>query len=171
MRPRVAACAMRAWRLAWTMAAASAVLLAGCLAPQDAEDRGAGGAAADLGSPECPGHGLVPSAGGASQTGVSNTPGAFSYGGRAVAKTGTEVYLWQNPSSGAFVQWGGQTATGTLSLVVQDECGSEVYRKEFGAMQQDGGQEASARGAPGEWAITLEFAAYTGQVGLQVTSG
>lgn len=148
------------------------MVLAGCIeAPTQPEGRDPEGdttpVVGDLG---CPGHGETPSAG-AEQTGVSNNPGAFSYGGQMMAKTGVEVYLWQNPSTGAYVQWGGQSAFGSLVVVLEDTCGNELYRGDFGGMQQGGGQESSARGAPGEWAIKLEFTAYTGQMGLSVTSG
>lgn len=150
----------------------AALVAAGCIAPTPNEvpresERDPTPVVGDVG---CPGHGETPTTG-AQQSGVSNQPGAFSYSGQAAGKTGTEVYLWQNPSNGAYVQWGGQSAVGTFTLVIEDTCGNELYRKGFGGMQQGGGQEATARGAPGEWVIKLEFAAFTGQMGLNVMSG
>lgn len=151
------------------------MLLAGCIAPQDAatdertgDDPGSGSEAP---SGACPGHGASETGAGAQQSGVSNQPGSFSYSGQFAAKTGKEVYLWQNPSSGAYVQWGGQSAAGSVGLRVQDACGDEVYGKQYGGAQQTGAQEATGRGVPGEWALTFEFSSYTGQMGLQITSG
>lgn len=154
------------------MTATMTMVLAGCISvePPGAEetpDESAPTTPIDL---DCPGHGETPSAG-AQQTGVSNSPGAFSYGGQTTAKSGTEVYLWQNPSSGAWVQWGGQSAVGSLTVVLEDKCGNELYRDELGGMQQGGSQEATSRGAPGEWVIKLEFVGFTGQMGLSITSG
>lgn len=153
------------------MTAALTMALAGCIEVPSPEPRGEPEEPTPIiGDLGCPGHGETPTAG-SSQTGVSNSPGAFSYGGQTTARTGIEVYLWQNPSSGAYVQWGGQSLAGSLNVVIEDVCGNELYRGDYGGMRQGGGQEATARGSPGEWAIKLEFAAFTGQMGLSVTSG
>lgn len=154
------------------LALASAAL-AGCIGPQeDARDEGRAIDAPPPASEECP-QPTDPSAapGAPSQQGVSNQPGAFSYGGQTAAKTATETFLWQNPSTGAQVAWGGQGATGTLEVTILDACGAEVFAGRVDPMSQGGASGATQRGASGTWTITLEFTAFTGQMGLSVSSG
>lgn len=106
------------------------------------------------------------------QSGVSNQPGAFSYGGQAAAKTAKEVFLWENPSAGAMVAFGGQSGLGTLRITIQDHCGVEVYTKETsGASQSSSASESTKTGTPGTWILTFEFTVYTGQMGVSITSG
>jgi hypothetical protein len=120
--------------------------------------------------PACAGHDVTPTGATGGQSSVSNNPGSFSYSGQALAKTTTETHLWQNPSGAAYVMWSGQTGTGTLVLTIQDACAEEVYRREVGAGQQSGAMESTTRAMPGEWLLTFEFTAYSGQMGLQVSS-
>ena len=106
---------------------------------------------------------------GAGQGGVSNNPGAFSYGGQAAAKVGKEDYLWTNPSPTARASFGGQVATGTVHLVIKDACGKVELDKMI-SQGQGGNYGALPEGRPGKWLIALEFTAFTGQMGLSVTS-
>ena len=106
------------------------------------------------------------------QSGVSNQPGAFSYGGQAAAKTAKEVFLWENPSLAAQVTYGGQSGVGTLTMTIQDHCGVEVYKRESsGASQTGAAGEATQTGTEGTWILTFEFTLYTGQMGVSITSG
>lgn len=159
-------------------AALLALLSAGCLgAPgpgDDARWAGRDGAAAEAG-PGCIG---ASGGGGASagqsagaQSGVSNEPGQFAYGGQATLKLGTERYTWTNHAPVATLAWGGQTTTGTFTLVVEDACGVEVWRGDASALSQESGYERTTRGTAGDWTLTLQFTAYTGQMGLWVASG
>lgn len=150
------------------------VLLSGCIqaepddAPQD-EEREQDAPSSD--PPTCTPPAVTPSGPGGGQGGVSNQPGAFSYGGQAAAKTAKEVYVWENPSRSAQVAWGGQSAAGTLTLTIQDHCGKEVYRADLGgAPGQGGANEGTQEGEAGDWILTLEFTLYTGQMGLSVSS-
>lgn len=105
-----------------------------------------------------------------SQGGVSNQPGSFSYGGQTALKTATETYTWTNYSTGAMISWGGQSASGRLELIIEDACGVEVYRGDATMMSQGGSWGETERGTAGDWTITLEFSAFTGQMGLSITS-
>ncbi len=89
--------------------------------------------------------------------------------GQAAAKTGKEDYLWSNPSPTARVSWGGQVATGTLHLVIKDAC-SVVKLDKTISNGQGGDYGALPNGMPGKWLISFDFAAFTGQMGLSVTS-
>lgn len=105
------------------------------------------------------------------QSGVTNQPGSFTYGGQAAAKTATEVFLWENPSKAAQVTFGGQSGVGSFTITIQDHCGVQVYRKEStGAAQQAGGVEPTQDGTGGVWILTFEFVVYTGQMGITITS-
>lgn len=143
---------------------------AGCIStpePQRNDDRGEDAGA--FGLPACPPRVDTPT-GPAGQASVANYPGTFSYSAQSLAKTGLETFVWTNPTGGAQVSWGGQSATGAMTLTLKDECGAEIYKQEFTAMSQGGAYEVTQRAAPGEWWIELDFAAYTGQVGLSITS-
>ena len=105
------------------------------------------------------------------QSGVSNQPGSFTYGGQAAAKTAKEVFLWENPSSAAQVTYGGQSGVGTLTMTIQDHCGVEMYKREVsGASQSGSAGETTQTGTEGTWILTFEFTLYTGQVGVTITS-
>ena len=105
------------------------------------------------------------------QSGVTNQPGSFTYGGQAAAKTATEVFLWENPSAAAQVTLGGQSGLGTLTVVIQDHCGVEMFRRELsGPSQQRGAVETTENGEPGTWILTFEFTVYTGQMGITISS-
>lgn len=111
-----------------------------------------------------------PPGAGAGQSGVANYPGSFSYGGQSAAKTATETYVWQNPSGAAYVAWGGQVATGSVTLTMEDACGKEMYKGGVSGPSQGGANEETERGMAGDWTLTFEFTVYTGQMGLSVSS-
>lgn len=160
-----------AWRI---LALAMALALAGCIqTPSDepeieAPDDGADDdATAPCTPPDVEATG--PSGG---QSGVSNQPGSFNYGGQAAAKTATEVFLWENPSTAAQVTFGGQSGVGSLTITIQDHCGVEVYRQgSGGASQSSGAIQPTKTGTAGTWILTFEFTLYTGQMGVTITSG
>lgn len=156
------------------LAAVLVLALAGCIAPQEdapAEDREPAPTPAPTSSADvCTPPDLEASAGPGGQASVANYPGSFSYSGRTTAQTGREVYLWQNPSGGAMVSWGGQAATGDLAVSIQDACGKEVYTSNVGMMSQGGASETTQRGEAGDWYIVLDFTLFTGQMGLNVNS-
>lgn len=154
-----------------------ALALSGCIAlPAQTESGRTGSYALPGGdTPACEpaedvGGGAGGSQGEGSQAGVSNQPGAFSYGGQAMAKTSTETYVWQNPAPRAAVNWGGQSMTGSFELVLLDACGQEVYRASSSSMRQGGTSETTGGGTGGAWTVRLEFTAYSGQMGLSITS-
>ncbi|HET6403491.1 MAG TPA: hypothetical protein VFH78_02495 [Candidatus Thermoplasmatota archaeon] len=147
---------------------------AGCIQTQaDDADANAPPTARDAAAPpaRCTPPEVQPTGPSGGQSGVSNEPGSFTYGGQAAAKTAKEVFLWENPSSAARVTWGGQAGAGSLTLTLQDHCGKEVYRGAVaGATQQSGVTETTGSGEPGTWILTFEFTLYTGQMGLSITS-
>lgn len=153
----------------------SLATLAGCIRPQEANEP-----ANEAPTPTAPSEGKratcevssnAPKTPDAGQSGVSNQPGTFTYGGQVAAKTATETFLWENPSAAAQVTWGGQTGTGTLKLTLDDYCDHRVYEKELsGAAGQSGTVETTQAGQAGVWLVTLEFTLYTGQMGLSITS-
>lgn len=161
-------------RIVLAAASVLALLLAnGCIGPTSSPpttDPAPGTNANGVPSADCapPVIANAPSAGGG-QASVSNNPGSFSYGGQAAAKTGKEDYLWSNPSPTARASFGGQVATGTLHLVIKDACGKKELDKTV-ASGQGGDYGALPNGRPGKWLISLEFTAFTGQMGLTVTS-
>lgn len=158
------------WR---TIALFAALALAGCIQTQEDEpevespdESPRGDAMAPCTPPEVEETGA---SGG--QSGVTNNPGSFTYGGQAAAKTATEVFLWENPSTSAQVTFGGQSGVGTLTITIQDHCGVEMFKREHGgASQQGGAVETTASGSAGTWILTFEFTLYTGQVGITINS-
>jgi hypothetical protein len=106
---------------------------------------------------------------GVHQDSVSNTSGAFSDSGQVAGATGVAEYAWQDASGGAMISWGGQSASGTLKLTLLDACGAEVYAHTFDSPSQGGLNEKAKPGAPGAWLVRLEYAAFTGQMGLTIT--
>lgn len=164
--------ARRALAVAVVLALAPALALAGCIAPQDTaqDDRNDATSPPPSSDESCLAPDVTPTATPGGQVSVSNNPGSFSYGGQVAAKTGKEVYVWENPTRAAQVAWGGQSAAGTLTLVIQETCGEEVYRADLGGPRQGGAYESTQEGESGKWIITLEFTLYTGQMGLSVNS-
>lgn len=164
---------MGAWRA--LVACLVLVAAAGCIQPQDepgsedTDDPRTG--VPETGAP-CTPPTPPPSTPGAGpgQSGVTNQPGSFTYGGQAAAKTATEVYLWENPSRAAQITWGGQMATGMLKLTVVDACGLQVQEGEQNGPSQGGSVQGTNEGTPGAWTLTFEFTAYTGQMGMTITS-
>jgi hypothetical protein len=154
--------------------ALSVALFAGCIQPQDTsqpEPQAPSDPQETGKTTTCEVRTNSPSGVGAGQTGVSNEPGSFSYSGQVAAKSATETFLWKNPSASAQVAWGGQAGTGTLKLTLQDICDRVVYENELsGTTTQTSTTGSTRNGQPGEWLVTLEFTAYTGQMGLSITS-
>lgn len=159
---------------------AASLALAGCIelpeersdaATNDGEERFT---RADVSAPTCRpldySGGFGGGQGPGSQSGVSNTPGAFSYGGQVLARTTTETYAWMNPSPGVAVSWGGQSLTGWLTLRVYDACDELVVEETVQMLSQQGGFSMPADGTAGEWRIELAFQVYSGQMGLSITS-
>lgn len=105
-------------------------------------------------------------------TGVDNQPGSFAYGGAASCKTATERFDWENPAPRAGVDWGGAVASGHLNVTIYDSLDRVVH--EF-SLDGSGGSGASGDtdwGVPGPmewtWTIEVEFADFTGTMGLSV---
>jgi len=155
-----------------TLAAIAIVALAGCIQPQETPEAEPTPPTASTPTTmeACAAVGFEPTGGPSGQASVANYPGSFSYSGQTTAQTGKEVYVWQNPSEGALVSWGGQAATGDLTVTIHDACGVEVYKMSVGAMDQGGASEETQRGTAGDWYLTFEFTLYTGQMGLSVNS-
>ncbi|HUR64222.1 MAG TPA: hypothetical protein VM241_07050 [Candidatus Thermoplasmatota archaeon] len=105
---------------------------------------------------------------GCAQGGVSNMTDNFSYGGQVAGKSGTNSYTWKVTGSTVRVSWGGQSASGTLDLVLKDGLGQQVYIRTFGGASQSGASETLQNVKAGDWTVTLSFHGFTGQMGLNL---
>jgi hypothetical protein len=152
------------------LALLGALLAAGCIGPQNGTATTPPAPGTDSGPlGACPPPVVVNTPSGGGQSAVSNGPGAFSYGGQVAVKTANEDYPWTNPSPTARASFGGQAATGTLRIVVKDACSKVEMDKTVGP-GQGGDYGALPAGTPGKWLVSLEFSAFTGQMGLSITS-
>ncbi|HEV8359283.1 MAG TPA: hypothetical protein VGR28_02390 [Candidatus Thermoplasmatota archaeon] len=101
---------------------------------------------------------------------VSNNPGTFGYSGGVADKSGAERYTWTNGSPTAQVSWSGG-GSGSLSVVLEDAAGKEVFRQTFRGSGGASGAQRSAPGVPGSWHIKLTFSDYSGGLALSIQSG
>ncbi len=149
----------RAWRVAWVglvVLVVGSVALSGCIS-EDSKDL----IKKLANTIEC-----------SDATGVDNQAGSFEYGGAASCKTETERYDWQNPAPRAAVEWGGAVALGYLNVTIYDGLDRVVHEFSLdgsGASGASGNTELGVPGAVGwSWSIELEFANFTGTMGLSV---
>lgn len=127
--------------------AAIALVIAGCMAGAECTaGQGAGG-----------------------QQGVCNATDSFAYGGQVSDRSGTETYTWETTQDEARVSWGGQGASGSVTITIEDADGRQVYQETFSEGQGSSSDTTDA-GEAGEWTIRVSFSGYTGQMGLGITA-
>lgn len=147
------------------LALIASVLLAGCTAPETTPSS-EGGLAFD---PENFSTSCIDS------SGVTQSPGAFDYGGAVSCKTAEETHEWSNAAPRASLAWGGAAIEGKLSGTVADAAGNEVYAFEIGGAEASGADGETDLGLPanpitGDWVIRLTFTDFTGTMGLTLRS-
>lgn len=141
------------------------VVLAGCAAPETTPSSEAGFGFDPAGfSTPC-----------VDSSGVTESPGAFDYGGAVSCKTAEEAHEWSNAAPRASLAWGGAAVEGKLSGTVEDAAGNEVYAFEIdgaGASGADGETDLGLPANPvtGNWVIRLTFTEFTGTMGLALRS-
>lgn len=101
--------------------------------------------------------------------GVSNNPGSFSLGGQTSGTSDTKSYDWQNPSTRAEIQFGGQAASGSFKVTIKDATGREVHSITFSSANEGYSQRTDS-GTPGTWKIVIDFRDFTGNVGLNINA-
>ena len=76
----------------------------------------------------------------------------------------TLTYTWQNTGTTANVDQSGVIASGSATLVITDDGGTEVYRR---SLAQTGSFVSSA-GAAGSWTIEVSLSGVTGALNFRV---
>ncbi|MEA3203692.1 MAG: hypothetical protein QOI63_1371, partial [Thermoplasmata archaeon] len=108
---------------------------------------------------------------GCAQDSVSNQTDAFSYGGQVAGKSGTQRYTWKVTGSTVTINWGGQSASGTMDLTLKDGQGQTVYTRSFSGASQSGVSDTLRNVKTGDWQVILDFHGFTGQMGLSLSAG
>ncbi len=124
-------------RMTWRAPALAIALMVGCSSPTDP--------------------GIQPQ--------VNNATDNFQYQVSNVKNfTGTRVYTWQITGTKASVNQATTVTAGTITLVIQDATGAEVYNQSLAV----NGTLDTAAGATGAWTIRVQYTNATGTVNFRV---
>ena len=96
---------------------------------------------------------------------VNNATDNFQYQVSNVKNfTGTRVYTWQITGTKASVNQATTVTTGTITLVILDAAGAEVYNQ---SLAVNGTLDTTA-GTTGAWTIRVQYTNATGTVNFRV---
>jgi hypothetical protein len=96
---------------------------------------------------------------------VSNNPGIFEWQVTALDKvTQTLTYSWTNPGTLANVNQSSSVSSGTATVHVSDQSGTEVYSRSLG---QNGTFQTSA-GATGAWTVVVTLDEVSGTLNFSL---
>lgn len=85
---------------------------------------------------------------------IINTTDNFQYQISDVRDfTGTQVYTWQNSGTTATVNQSAAVAVGSVTLVLRDADGTEVYNRSLA----ENGTFSSGAGTPGQWTVSVIY--------------
>ncbi len=80
------------------------------------------------------------------------------------AFSGTQLYVWQNTGTAAVVNQSSAITGGTVTLVIRDANGDEVYNS---SLAPDG-TFSTASGVAGNWSIRVTYVGGSGTVNFRV---
>ena len=96
---------------------------------------------------------------------VNNAPDNFQYQVSNVKNfTGTKVYTWQVTGTKASVNQATTVTAGTITLVIRDAAGAEVYNQSLAV----NGTLDTVAGTMGTWTIRVQYTNATGTVNFRV---
>ena len=96
---------------------------------------------------------------------VNNAPDNFQYQVSNVKNfTGTRVYTWQVTGTKASVNQATTVTAGTITLVIRDAAGAEVYNQSLAV----NGTLDTVAGTTGTWTIRVQYTNATGTVNFRV---
>ena len=96
---------------------------------------------------------------------VNNAPDNFQYQVSNVKNfTGTRVYTWQVTGTKASVNQATTVTAGTITLVIRDAAGAEVYNQSLAV----NGTLDTVAGTMGTWTIRVQYTNATGTVNFRV---
>jgi hypothetical protein len=101
----------------------------------------------------------------ANQLEVSNNPGIFEWQVTALdGVTQTLTYSWTNPGTSANVNQASSLSSGSATVRVRDQAGTEVYNRGLG---QNGTFQTSA-GTTGTWTVVVTLDEATGTLNFSL---
>lgn len=124
--------------------------------------------AGTLGASGCFGAGCDASNTTSGQAAVCNNKNDFSYAMNAGATSSTETYAWENSQSKASVNWASNLGLGSVTIVIKDEGGKQVYSKTYSGTGQGATTQSTDEGQPGSWTIEVRLSNVSGQVSFHV---
>jgi hypothetical protein len=95
---------------------------------------------------------------------IANLTDDFSYQVSSVAKfSGSAPYSWQNTGISANVNQSTTVTSGSMTLVITDANGTQVYSRSLG----DNGTFVTAAGVAGTWTIRVTYIGASGTVNFR----
>ena len=96
---------------------------------------------------------------------VSNVANNFAFQVTALDKVTDDLqYLWQNDGSSANVTQSPSTLSGTVTLIILDASGTQVYSRSLA----ENGTFATSTGTSGKWTVKVHFSQTSGAVNFRI---
>ena len=96
---------------------------------------------------------------------IANNPDNFQYQTSNVSKySGSATYTWQNTGVAANVNQATTVTAGSISLVITDAAGTQVYSRSLA----DNGTYVTTDGVAGAWKIQVSYSGASGTVNFRV---
>ena len=96
---------------------------------------------------------------------VSNLTNNFAFQVTALDNVSDDLqYLWQNDGTTANVNQSPSNLTGTVTLVILDAAGTQVYSRSLA----ENGTFATSAGTSGRWTVKVHFSQTSGAVNFRI---